>query len=105
MLCNLCDSLNATDLLHPAKAHSSGSDEYPYCEHHTKYDDLVAAASSGCGLCQLLRRQCEEEEIAYPWSPDTTYAGTGIPGHGGRGEVDEPASRNRGFPSICTSSV
>lgn len=66
MLCELCDSLNVTDLLKLAKANSSilwGYDEFLYFEHHKRYDDLVNAASSGCELCLILQRQCEEEHI------------------------------------------
>ncbi|KAF5876420.1 putative heterokaryon incompatibility protein [Botrytis fragariae] len=66
MLCKLCDSLNVTDLLKLAKANSDqefGYVDYLYFEHHKRYDDLVTAASSGCELCLLLQRQCEEEEI------------------------------------------
>lgn len=66
MLCKLCDSLNVTDLLKLAKANSSklwGRDEFLYFEHHKRYDDLVNAASSGCELCLILQRQCEEEDI------------------------------------------
>ncbi|TEY55065.1 hypothetical protein BOTCAL_0233g00080 [Botryotinia calthae] len=67
MLCKLCDSLNVTDLLKQAKANNgkilNSSDDYLYFEHHKRYDDLVNAASSGCELCLLLQRQCEEEDI------------------------------------------
>ncbi|KAF7883942.1 hypothetical protein EAF00_011254 [Botryotinia globosa] len=67
MLCKVCDRLNVTDLLKLAKANSGkrfGTNDYLYFEHHKRYDDLVTAASSGCELCLLLQRQCEEEEIA-----------------------------------------
>ncbi|KAF7940105.1 uncharacterized protein EAE98_000232 [Botrytis deweyae] len=66
MLCTVCDRLNVTDLLKQAKANSGKSrDSYDYLvfEHHKRYDDLVTAASSGCELCLLLQRQCEEEEV------------------------------------------
>ncbi|TGO18631.1 hypothetical protein BTUL_0008g00120 [Botrytis tulipae] len=65
MLCKVCDRLNVTHLLKLAKANSGNvwdEDGYLYFEHHKRYDDLVSAASSGCELCLLLQRQCEEEE-------------------------------------------
>ncbi|TGO69886.1 hypothetical protein BOTNAR_0006g00750 [Botryotinia narcissicola] len=66
MRCKVCDRLNVTELLKQAKAISDRnflSDDYFYFEHYKRYDDLVTAALSGCELCLLLQRQCEDEKI------------------------------------------
>lgn len=70
MLCKLCASINATDLVHLAKTNygileskrRDGEDKADslYWRHHRRYDDLVAAARADCELCQHLLHAMDE---------------------------------------------
>ena len=76
MLCKLCDSLNVTDLINLAKANVAGTDledrSAKRWKHHSKYDDLAAAARAGCELCKLIMSSMEHTVQRPPWN-ELTY--------------------------------
>ncbi|CAD6444431.1 dc73f6b5-c4e1-4f24-89d9-0e9e9d402e38 [Sclerotinia trifoliorum] len=58
MLCALCGAINVKDLIVLAGKYHHGSKAgipRPW-KHHSKYDDLAAAAEAGCELCKVLVR-------------------------------------------------
>ncbi|KAJ8067061.1 hypothetical protein OCU04_004441 [Sclerotinia nivalis] len=76
MLCALCGIINVTDLILLAKANweAQGSEAYipRRWNHHSTYDDVVAAARAGCELCKLLLTSMDRGILRPPWA-ELTY--------------------------------
>lgn len=77
MLCALCAVINVTDLIVLAKANwetrGHHHDAIPRrWDHHSKYDDLAAAAAAGCELCKVLVRALDEN-VLLDGSASKTY--------------------------------